>query len=72
MEMLEKMYKSKGAKAKFSTTEFSFNQEHQTLYELNFEKMLQVNSETKKKREIRRRDDKAKKTVEWEWWNDTD
>lgn len=69
-EMLEKMYKSLGAKAKFTTTEFSFNKEFQTLYELNYEKMTQVNSETKKKREIRRKDESGKKNVEWEWWND--
>jgi len=68
--MLEGQYKTRGAKAKFCTTEFSFNQGFDTIYELNFENMTQINRDSKKRREIRRRDDAGKAAASWEWWND--
>ncbi|CAK9034805.1 unnamed protein product [Durusdinium trenchii] len=73
-ELLEHLYATVGAKGKVVTTEFSFNQEHQTKYELNFAKMSQTNLESKKSRTIRRKGDFAavvKKAV-WEWWSDDD
>eukprot|EP00928_Gymnodinium_smaydae_P015606 TRINITY_DN15781_c0_g1_i1.p1 TRINITY_DN15781_c0_g1~~TRINITY_DN15781_c0_g1_i1.p1 ORF type:complete len:568 (-),score=152.34 TRINITY_DN15781_c0_g1_i1:255-1958(-) len=68
--MLESKYKALGAKAKFTTKDFSFNKGFDTLYELNFEKMTQRNMETKKMRQMRRKDESAAKVASWEWWND--
>lgn len=68
--MLEGRYTAGGPKSKFMTTEFSFNQGFDTLYEVNFEKMLQKNTETKKSREIRRKAPESAKKACWEWWND--
>lgn len=73
-QLLEHLYATVGEKGKVITTEFSFNQEHQTKYELNFAKMSQTNLESKKSRTIRRKGDAAavvKKAV-WEWWSDSD
>lgn len=69
-EMLEVAYKTKGVKAKFNTTDFSFNAGYDTVYEVNFEKMTQINKESKKRRDIRRKDDSAKGHAVWEWWTD--
>jgi len=71
-EMLEHLFATVGAKGKVVTTGFSFNKEHQTKYELNFGKMSQTNTESKKSRTIRRKGDPVatvKKAV-WEWWSD--
>lgn len=69
--MLEAKYAKSGPKAKFNTTDFTFNQGFDTIYEVNFEKMLQKNKDTNKSREIRRKDPSASSTTAlWEWWND--
>mmetsp|Transcript_73302 Transcript_73302/g.166154 ORF Transcript_73302/g.166154 Transcript_73302/m.166154 type:complete len:563 (-) Transcript_73302:153-1841(-) len=71
MAMLEGHYVKNGPKAKFTTTEFTFNQGFDTVYELNYEKMIQRNRESKKSRDIRRKDPSSSgKTACWEWWND--
>ncbi|CAE6960143.1 trip12 [Symbiodinium natans] len=74
-ERLEHLYASVGAKGKVVTTDFSFNKEYQTKYELNFAKMTQTNTESKKSRTVRRTGGEAvavvKKAV-WEWWSDED
>eukprot|EP00927_Polykrikos_kofoidii_P077760 TRINITY_DN74675_c0_g1_i1.p1 TRINITY_DN74675_c0_g1~~TRINITY_DN74675_c0_g1_i1.p1 ORF type:complete len:588 (+),score=106.91 TRINITY_DN74675_c0_g1_i1:82-1764(+) len=73
MSMLEKRYLSGGPKSKFTTTEFTFNQGYDTLYEVNFEKMYQKNMSSKKTRELRRKaDDPPAKKAEWDWWNNSD
>jgi len=71
-EMLEARYKKFGAKAKFTTTDFSFNQGYDTVYEINFEKMTQRNKSTNRNREMRRKDPAAGegKVAQWDWWND--
>jgi len=72
MSMLEERYTVLGPKAKFVTTEFSFNQGFDTLYEVSFEQMTQKNTDSKKSREIRRKgpaSDSSKGAL-WEWWND--
>jgi len=68
--MLEAKYLTAGPKAKYTTTAFSFNKGHGTIYEVNYEKMFQMNTESHKKREIRRKDESGSKDVQWEWWND--
>eukprot|EP00406_Dinophysis_acuminata_P018692 CAMPEP_0179336896 /NCGR_PEP_ID=MMETSP0797-20121207/67309_1 /TAXON_ID=47934 /ORGANISM="Dinophysis acuminata, Strain DAEP01" /LENGTH=558 /DNA_ID=CAMNT_0021050457 /DNA_START=65 /DNA_END=1741 /DNA_ORIENTATION=+ len=73
MAMLEARYQGGGAKSKFITKEFTFNQGFETRYEVNFEKMTQKNLDTKKARELRRKDDSpSSSTAQWEWWNDAD
>ena len=52
-DMLEKKY-NEGTTSKFSTTDFSWNQEYQTVYTINFKKMTQGNGETGVARAIRR------------------
>lgn len=69
-KMLEDKYKTAGPKAKYTTTDFSFNKGFHTVYEINYEKMFQLNTESHKKREIRRKDDSGSKEAEWEWWTD--
>lgn len=72
-DMLEGCYQAGGAKLKFTTTDFTFNQAFKTVYAVNFEKMTQTNTETNKSRSVRRRDDSAAgKLAQWEWWNDED
>lgn len=68
--LLEGRWKTWGKKSKFNTTEFSFNQGYDTIYEVNYEKMTQKNMDTKKSRNIRRKDEKAAKKASWEWWTD--
>jgi len=69
--MLEERYAKCGPKAKFTTTDFTFNKGFDTIYEVNFEKMSQVNKDSKKSREIRRKDPSSvSKCALWEWWND--
>eukprot|EP00747_Dinoflagellata_sp_TGD_P164384 gnl/TRDRNA2_/TRDRNA2_184258_c0_seq1.p1 gnl/TRDRNA2_/TRDRNA2_184258_c0~~gnl/TRDRNA2_/TRDRNA2_184258_c0_seq1.p1 ORF type:complete len:587 (+),score=135.61 gnl/TRDRNA2_/TRDRNA2_184258_c0_seq1:202-1761(+) len=69
--MLEERWQTGGAKTKFTTTEFSFNKGYDTLYEVNYEKMIQKNLETKKTRDMRRKGpDGGSKLACWEWWND--
>mmetsp|Transcript_13391 Transcript_13391/g.39110 ORF Transcript_13391/g.39110 Transcript_13391/m.39110 type:complete len:562 (-) Transcript_13391:179-1864(-) len=69
--MLEGRYSKSGPKAKFVTTEFTFNQGYDTLYEVNYEKMTQTNKDTKKSRDIRRKDPAfSGKAALWEWWTD--
>jgi len=68
--MLEDKYTTLGAKAKFLTSEFSFNNGFDTMYEVSFPKMQQVNTETKKSRNIRRKDAAGAKKALWEWWTD--
>jgi len=72
MDMLEDHYKTGGPKTKFVTKDFSFNKGFDTKYSLNFEKMTQMNLDSKKVREIRRKDAAlpASSTAIWEWWND--
>lgn len=70
IDMLETKYKAKGCKAKFNTTDFSFNKGFGTIYEVNFEKMIQKNTESDKLRNLRRRDEKGNKKAVWEWWTD--
>lgn len=67
--MLESRYTVGGPKAKFNTTDFSFNKVHATIYTVNFEKMIQLNTETEKSRNIRRKEDEKGNTKPvWEWW----
>ena len=40
--MLEREFVKQGPTASFSTTDFSFNQEHNTLYRIDFVSMMQV------------------------------
>jgi len=69
--MLEARYLKSGPKAKFTTTDFTFNQGFDTIYEVNFEKMLQTNKASKKSREMRRKDPAStSKCALWEWWHD--
>lgn len=68
--MLEERYVSKGPKAKFDTTDFSFNKCHGTIYTVNFAHMVQVNTESKRRRQIRRKDLSGAKQALWEWWTD--
>eukprot|EP00444_Apocalathium_aciculiferum_P032405 CAMPEP_0183493172 /NCGR_PEP_ID=MMETSP0370-20130417/183312_1 /TAXON_ID=268820 /ORGANISM="Peridinium aciculiferum, Strain PAER-2" /LENGTH=591 /DNA_ID=CAMNT_0025686513 /DNA_START=3 /DNA_END=1779 /DNA_ORIENTATION=- len=68
--MLEGRYKIGGGKSKFNTTEFSFNKGYGTIYEVNFEKMTQKNADTKKFRNMRRKDPLGGSKALWEWWND--
>jgi len=71
MEMLEGRYTKSGPKAKFATKDFSFNKGFDTVYEVNFEKMTQVNKASKKSREMRRKDPSSStKAALWEWWSD--
>mmetsp|Transcript_9958 Transcript_9958/g.22206 ORF Transcript_9958/g.22206 Transcript_9958/m.22206 type:complete len:559 (-) Transcript_9958:154-1830(-) len=70
MEMLEGRYIASGPKGKFVTSDFTFNQGFDTLYEVNLEKGTQKNLDTKKSREIRRKDPLGAKAALWEWWND--
>mmetsp|Transcript_51962 Transcript_51962/g.121852 ORF Transcript_51962/g.121852 Transcript_51962/m.121852 type:complete len:563 (+) Transcript_51962:30-1718(+) len=74
-QLLEHLFATVGAKGKVVTTDFSFNKEYQTKYELNFAKMMQTNTESKKSRTVRRTGGEAvavvKKAV-WEWWSDED
>lgn len=71
-DMLEENYQKKGPKAKVTTKDFSFNKGFGTDYFVNFEKMTQTNMDSKKVREIRRKDDSspASSVALWEWWND--
>lgn len=70
--MLEEHYTKGGPKAKFLTTEFSFNKGFDTKYSLNFEKMTQMNMTSKTIREIRRKDISSPATTAsiWEFWSD--
>eukprot|EP00929_Paragymnodinium_shiwhaense_P117603 TRINITY_DN8840_c0_g1_i1.p1 TRINITY_DN8840_c0_g1~~TRINITY_DN8840_c0_g1_i1.p1 ORF type:complete len:560 (-),score=139.54 TRINITY_DN8840_c0_g1_i1:260-1939(-) len=70
MAMLEDNYQKKGSKAKFNTTAFTFNKGHGTIYEINFENMYQKNTESNKKRELRRKGETKGGKAEWEWWSD--
>eukprot|EP00440_Ansanella_granifera_P011606 gb/GFBE01012604.1/.p1 GENE.gb/GFBE01012604.1/~~gb/GFBE01012604.1/.p1 ORF type:complete len:563 (+),score=138.67 gb/GFBE01012604.1/:1-1689(+) len=72
-ELLEHLYATVGAKGKVVTQDFSFNKEFQTKYELNFAKMSQTNTESKKSRTVRRTGGEPLATVKkavWEWWSD--
>jgi len=81
-DLLEERYKS-GPKGIFSTTEFSFNKTHNTVYVVNFKKGTQRNVETNSVRPIRRAavseysssssgksSGKKGGKIAWEWWND--
>ncbi|CAJ1399435.1 unnamed protein product [Effrenium voratum] len=71
-QMLDHLFAAAGEKGKVVTTDFSFNKEFQTKYELNFSKMSQTNLDSKKSRTIRRKGEApavVKKAV-WEWWSD--
>eukprot|EP00450_Noctiluca_scintillans_P012625 CAMPEP_0194490166 /NCGR_PEP_ID=MMETSP0253-20130528/9474_1 /TAXON_ID=2966 /ORGANISM="Noctiluca scintillans" /LENGTH=570 /DNA_ID=CAMNT_0039330761 /DNA_START=39 /DNA_END=1751 /DNA_ORIENTATION=- len=81
--MLETGFQIKGDKAKYTTTEFSFNKGHDTLYEIDYSKMTQKNLQSKKVRKIRRKDESgtaaapaakaasaSSKPHTWEWWTD--
>eukprot|EP00930_Biecheleria_cincta_P034525 TRINITY_DN23856_c0_g1_i1.p1 TRINITY_DN23856_c0_g1~~TRINITY_DN23856_c0_g1_i1.p1 ORF type:complete len:565 (+),score=108.38 TRINITY_DN23856_c0_g1_i1:63-1757(+) len=69
-EMLEGRYQDLGKKAKFLTTDFSFNKGYDTKYEVSFDKMQQKNMESKKIRNIRRKDASGGLKAVWEWWTD--
>lgn len=45
-------------------------QGYDTMYEVNFPKMQQINRDTKKVRNIRRKDAKGAGKASWEWWTD--
>mmetsp|Transcript_74479 Transcript_74479/g.155267 ORF Transcript_74479/g.155267 Transcript_74479/m.155267 type:complete len:561 (+) Transcript_74479:153-1835(+) len=70
--MLEEKFKTGGSKAVFHTTEFSFNKGYDTIYEVSFSKMTQKNMDSKKLRNIRRKDPKGMANASWEWWTDED
>lgn len=52
------------------TTDFSFNKGYDTKYEVSFDKMQQKNLESKKLRNIRRKDESGNMKAVWEWWTD--
>lgn len=68
--MLEEKHKALGKKAKFTTKDFSFNKGYDTVYEVNFAKMQQKNLESKKLRNMRRKDPTGNANAIWEWWTD--
>eukprot|EP00930_Biecheleria_cincta_P098484 TRINITY_DN90135_c0_g1_i1.p1 TRINITY_DN90135_c0_g1~~TRINITY_DN90135_c0_g1_i1.p1 ORF type:complete len:583 (-),score=120.79 TRINITY_DN90135_c0_g1_i1:298-1986(-) len=68
--MLEERHSALGKKAKFTTTEFSFNKGYDTVYEVNFAKMQQKNMDSKKLRNMRRKDPAGNANAIWEWWTD--
>jgi len=53
-ELVEKRYRMTKGKGMFSTTDFSFNKAHNSVYVVNFKKMSQRNVETGASRTIRR------------------
>eukprot|EP00658_Telonema_sp_P-2_P072319 TRINITY_DN61474_c0_g1_i1.p1 TRINITY_DN61474_c0_g1~~TRINITY_DN61474_c0_g1_i1.p1 ORF type:complete len:497 (+),score=126.85 TRINITY_DN61474_c0_g1_i1:144-1634(+) len=81
-DRLEGEYLERGPKAKFNTTDFSFNKAHGTKYQVNFSKMLQTNKQSSKSRSMRRGDGtsvtptpakkgakkNSKNAVAWQWW----
>jgi len=79
--MLENKYMEMGPKASFSTTDFSWNKKHKTIYLVNFGSMQQKNSETGSSRFIKRgapdvepaspKSGKSPKggAFKWQWWN---
>eukprot|EP01062_Namystynia_karyoxenos_P054967 TRINITY_DN455_c0_g1_i1.p1 TRINITY_DN455_c0_g1~~TRINITY_DN455_c0_g1_i1.p1 ORF type:complete len:650 (+),score=228.05 TRINITY_DN455_c0_g1_i1:93-2042(+) len=73
-EMLEGRY-LKDPSAKFATTDFTFNKEHKTVYQLDYGAMTQTNAETGVARAIRRAGiaaspKKAKVDQVWSWKDD--
>ena len=52
--MLEDEYQARGPAAQFTTTNFSFNLAHGTVYELDFGAMTQTNTESRTVRRIQR------------------
>mmetsp|Transcript_18579 Transcript_18579/g.29790 ORF Transcript_18579/g.29790 Transcript_18579/m.29790 type:complete len:562 (+) Transcript_18579:56-1741(+) len=70
--MLEEHFQKGGGKGKFYTKDFSFNKGFDTQYLVNFEKMTQTNTQSKKVREIRRKDasSPASSGALWEFWTD--
>ena len=68
---VESKFQKLGEKGVFSSAEFSWNTDHNSIYVINFRKSTQRNVETGISRDIRRVEAEATwEEYGWQWWSD--